>query len=133
MNRKISLILTILSIVNTSIVAFISFLTVFMYNNSIGQAEHIAGTVIFSCFIVAVLMKVLKRKFWTILVSLLSDTILVLFLYNLTDSDSFFDFVNRLLNNEDHAVVILYLFLIVYYFLILKDFNKTKLDRHTMT
>lgn len=100
-----------------------------MYNNSVGQSENFARLVIFICFIVAFLMKTLKRKLWTIIVSLASDTILVLFLYNVTDFESFSDFVKSLFHIETHIVVVLYLYLIVYYFLIFKNYNKTELDK----
>ncbi len=134
MNRKSLLILTILSVLNSTILALFSYLTVFMYKNSIGQSENLASAVIFISFFIAFLMKILKRKLWTIIASLVSDIILVLFfLYNVTDFDSFSDFVKSLLNIETHTVLVLYLYLIVYYFLIFKDYNKIELDKLIMT
>lgn len=107
--------LTVMAIVNTVIIALFSYLTVFMSNNQIGATEKFAGAVILSCLLGSVVTKIIKQKFWIIILSLLFDFILITFLYNITDYNSIYEFIQSLFNIATHVVLFIYLYLIFYY------------------
>ena len=119
-NEKI---ITILAIINVLIIAFFSFLTVIMYNNSIGQMEHIAENIILICALGSVITKLIMKKNWYIILSIIFDFILVIFLYNVTDYDSLQKFMQSLLSVETHLVCFLYLYLVFYYTIILRKWR----------
>ena len=123
MKIKKEQILTIIAIINTVIIAFVSYVTVFIFKTQIGETEHIAKTLILICLIGSVITKVLKRNILTIILSILFDFVLVVFLYNLTDYNSIYDFIKSLLNLKTHLVAFLYLYLIFYYAYTLKNYK----------
>ena len=71
MNIKKEQILTIIAVINTVIIAFVSYLTAFMFKNQIGETEHIAKISILICLIGSVTTKLVRRSIWTIILSIL--------------------------------------------------------------
>ncbi len=123
MKIKKEQIITIIAVINTLIIAFVSCLTVFMFKNQIGETELIAKILILICLIGSVITKLIRGNILTIILSILCDFILVLFLYNLTDYNSIYDFIKSLLNIKSHIVCFLYLYLIFYYVYTLKKYK----------
>jgi hypothetical protein len=123
MKIKKEQIITIIAIINTVIIAFVSYLTAFMFKNKIGETENIAKILILICLIGSLTTKLVRRSILTIILSILFDFILVIFLYNLTDYNSIYDFMKSLLNIKTHIVCFLYLYLIFYYVYTLKNYK----------
>ena len=117
-------IVTLIAIMNSVIIAFMSYLTIFMFNNQIGATEYFARILILICLFGSILTKIRRRNIWTITLSIVFDFILVLFLYNITDYSSIYEFLKSLFKLQTHIIVFLYLYLIFYYVYILKNYKK---------
>lgn len=104
-----------IAIINSVIIAFVGFLTLFMFKNNLGQPEEISKWIILLSLTGAIASKTCFSSRLGILSSILFDFILIVYLYNPTDCRTLYCFLDNVFDINAIYLILFYAYLIWYY------------------
>ena len=116
-----SQILTFIAVLNSIFLGFISYLSVVAFRSHISQAEEFARYLIIISLIGSLITKVKMKSLIVVLASIFFDFIMVVYLYNPTVFNSIHSFLSMLLEFSSHLVLFVYLYLIIFYYLRIRE------------
>ena len=111
-------ILTIIAALNSILIGLIAYLTVFMFRNNVTEFAKISGLIIPICLIISLITKLKYFNKLIISVSGIFDLILIIYIYNPTDSESVSDYIKGMIDPNALILTLLYGYLIVYYLIV---------------
>jgi hypothetical protein len=122
-------ILTIIAALNSILIGLTAYLTVFMYRNNVTEFATLSGLIIPICLLVSLLTKLKYYNKLILCVSVLFDLILIVYIYNPTDSESISDYIKGVIDPNTLILTLIYGYLIIYYLI---AFNQ-KIDKRKLT
>ena len=101
-------ILNAVAIINTAILGSAAYLTTFMFRNNINDFAKISGGIILLCLLLSIITKFRLKTKRRLIISVIMDFILVLYIYNPTESDSIGDYIKDVFNPQALVLTLLY-------------------------
>lgn len=106
--------LIFIAMINSTLLGVLAFLSVFMYKYNVSAFDEVSGWVIKFCVISSVLLKLKLSNKVCFCFSVLFDSVLVLYVYGLSDFMSITDFFVSLYQGV--WLVLCYIYLIWFYY-----------------